>query len=346
MCHLRSGFFLAAICGVLTNVSVTANAQSPEEFYRGKTVSLIVSSEPGGGYDATARITAKTLPKYIPGNPNVVVRNMPGAGGIRAPNYVYSIAEKDGTVIALMQNTIPFEPIVGNKAATFDPTKLLWLGSPNVETGVLLVMPSAGVKSLEELKSKEITIGVPSVASTPAYNARLLIKVLGLKLRIVPGYPGSTAALLAMERGEIDSFPNFYNSTMSSRPDWIKSGQVLVLAQWGPFKENGIANVPFLLDVVKDPEKLALLHVSSASYSLGRPFMMPPGVPQDRFEAMRKAMFATFNDSGFADDAKKIGFSDLAPQTGEQIEKVLRDVYAAPPGVIEQLKMIATGEGM
>lgn len=323
-----------------------ANALTVEEFYRGRTVSLIVSSEPGGGYDATARITAKTLPKHLPGNPNIVVRNMPGAGGIRAPSYVYAIAERDGTVLALMQNTIPFEPLVGNKAATFNSTKLLWLGSPNVEQGVLMVWPTAGVKSLDDLRTKEITIGVPSVSSTPAYNSRLLIKVLGLKLKIVPGYPSSTAALLAMEKGEVDSFPNFYNSMMQSRPNWLKEGKVLVLAQWGPYKEKAIADVPFLPEIVKDPEKLALLNVASASYALGRPFMMPPGVPADRFLAMRKAVFATFNDPAFVEDARKIGFSDLAPQTGEQIEKVVRDVYAAPASVVEQLKMIATGEGM
>lgn len=331
---------------VMVCCATSLSAQSVEEFYRGRSVTLIVSSEPGGGYDATARIVARHMPKHLAGAPNIVVQNMPGAGGIRAPNFVYSVSPKDGSVFALMQNTIPFEPLVGNKAATFDATKLLWLGSPNVEQGVLMVWHTAPVKTLEDLLKTEITIGVPAASSTPAYNSRLLIRVLGAKLRIVPGYPSSNAALLAMEKGEVESFPNFYNSMMQSRPTWLKEGKIRVLAQWGPYKEKAIADVPYLPEVVKDPQKLTLLNVASASYALGRPFMMPPGVPQDRFEAMRKAMFATFNDPAFADEARKIGFSDLNPQTGEQIEKVVREVYAAPQSVIDQLKSIATGEGM
>ncbi len=320
------------------------HAQTVEEFYRGKTVSLIVSSDVGGGYDGLARITVRTLAKHLPGNPTLVVRNMPGAGGIRAPNFVYTVAERDGTVLALMQNTIPFEPLAGNKAAVFDPLKLMWLGSPNVESGVLMVWHTAGVRTIEDLQTKEITIGVPAAASTPAYNSRLLIQVLGAKLKIVPGYPGSNAALLAMERGEVDSYPHFYASMMQARPTWLKEKKINVVAQWGPYKEKEIPDVPFLPEIIKDPDKLALLKASSASFALGRPFMMPPGVPQARFEAMRKAMFATFNDPAFSDDAQKIAFGEITPQTGEQIEKVIREVYASPPHIVEQFKLIATGE--
>ncbi len=325
-------------------LSGVSHAQSPEEFYHGKTVSLIVSSDVGGGYDALSRITARNMIKHVPGQPNIVVRNMPGAGGIRAPNYVYSVAEKDGTVFSLMQNTIPLEPLAGNKAATFDPLKLLWLGSPNVEMGLLMVWHTKGVRTLEQMLATELTVGVPAAASTPAYNTRLLNQVLGAKLKLIPGYPGSNASLLAMEKGEVDAYPHFYTSMMQSRPTWMRDKQIYVVAQWGPYKEKNLPDVPFLPDVVKDPEKLALLNVASASFALGRPFMMPPGVPPERLAVMRKALFATFNDPAFADDAQKISFGDLAPQTGEQIEKIIRDVYASPPHIVEQFRVIATGE--
>lgn len=323
----------------------SAHAQSAEDFYRGKQVSLIVSSEPGGGYDATARITARYLPKHLPGSPTIVVQNMPGAGGIRAPNYVYTVSPKDGSVFALMQNTIPFEPLVGNKAATFDATKLIWLGSPNVETGVLQVWHTTGVKSLDELKTREMLVGVPSVASTPAYNTRLLVAVLGLRLKMVPGYPSSNASLLSMEKGETEAYPNFYNSMMQSRPTWFREGKTPVLAQWGPSKEPALGDVPFLPDIVKDPGKLALLKAASASFALGRPFMMPPGVPEYRYRAMRTALLATFRDPAFVEDAKKIGFAELSPQSGEDIEKVVREAYASPPEIVEQLKQLGGGEG-
>ena len=331
--------------GLLAIAPPMASAQSVEEFYRGKTISLIVSSDVGGGYDALSRITAPVLSKHLPGNPTVVVRNMPGAGGIRAPNYVYSVAEKDGSVLALMQNTIPLEPLAGNKAATFDPLKLLWLGSPNVEMGVLMVWHTKGVRTIDELLAKELTVGVPAANSTPAYNTRLLIQALGAKLKIISGYPSSNASLLAMEKGEIDAYPHFYTSMMQSRPTWVRDKQVYVVAQWGPYKERNLPDVPFLPEVIKDPDKLKLLEVSSASFALGRPFMMPPGVPPDRLAAMRKAMFAAFNDPAFASDAQKISFGDLAPQTGEQIEKIIRDVYASPPHIVEQFRLIAMGDG-
>ncbi len=332
------------VYSVLLIASHAVSAQSVEEFYRGKTVSLIVSSEVGGGYDALARITIRTLPKHIPGQPSVVVRNMPGAGGIRAPNFVYSVAEKDGTVFSLMQNTIPLEPLAGNKAATFDPLKILWLGSPNVEMGVLMVWHTKNIRTLDELLSRELTVGVPAASSTPAYNTRLLINVLGAKLKIIPGYPSSNASLLAMEKGEIDAYPHFYTSMMQSRPTWMRDKQIYVVAQWGPYKEKNLPDVPFLPEIIKDPDKLALLNVASASFALGRPFMMPPGVPADRLDAMRKSLFATFNDPAFAEDATKINFGDLSPQTGEQIEKIIRDVYASPPHVVDQFRLIAIGD--
>lgn len=337
------GFLCAAVLCLSASHTM---AQGVEDFYRGRTMTLIVSSEAGGGYDATARITARHLPKYMPGAPHVVVQNMPGAGGIRAPNFVYNVSEKDGTVFALMQNTIPFEPMIGNKAATFDPLKLLWLGSPNYETGVLVVWRAARARTLADLRNIEITAGVPAIASTPAFNTRLLNKALGLKLKVIPGYPGSTAALLAMEKGEVDAFANFHNSQVQSRPTWVKEGKADVLVQWGPHREPALKDVPYLPDLVKDPDQKALVQAASASLALGRPFMMPPGVPQARFEAARKALFATFNDPAFAAEAHKIGFTDLAPQTGEQIEKVVREAYAAPPHIIAQLRAIATGEGM
>lgn len=324
----------------------SAHGQSVAEFYKGRQVSLIVSSSPGGGYDATARLVARHLPKHLAGAPNVVVKNMPGAGGILAPNFVHAKGERDGSLLALMQNTIPFEPLFGNKRATFDALKLNWLGSPNYETGVLMVWHEAKPRSIDDLRQQEITIAVPAHASTPAFNTRMLIHLLGLKLKIVPGYGSATASVMAMEKGEVDSFANFYNSVIQARPTWIKEKKTFLLLQWGPHKEKSIASVPYLPELLKDPAQLALARAGSASLALGRPFMMPPGVPADRVQAMRQAMFATFNDPEFVKDAHKIGFTDLAPQTGEQIERIIREVYASPPEVIKGLQMFASGDGM
>jgi len=335
-----------AVCAIPVITSIQAQAQTPEDFYKGRQISLIVSSEPGGGYDATARLVARHMPKYLPAGASVVVKNMPGAGGILAPNFVYARGERDGSLFALMQNTIPFEPLIGNKQATFDPLKLLWLGSPNYETGVLMVWHQAKPRSIADLRTTEIAAAVPAHASTPAFNTRMLTHLLGLKLRIVPGYRSATASVVAMEKGEVDAFANFYNSLQQSRPSWLPEKKTFLIVQWGPKKENSIADVPYLPDLLTDPHQKALAHAASASLALGRPFMMPPDVPNDRFVYLRAAMAKSFNDPEFARDAGKIGFADLAPQTGEQIEKIVRDVYASSPEVIKGLRMFATGEGM
>ena len=197
---LRRGLFGALKIAAIVSLSPSANAQDIANFYQGKTVSLIVSSAPGGGYDATARLAARHLGRHIPGNPTIAVQNMPGAGGIRAANHIYNIAAKDGSVISLMQNTVPFDPLLGNKAAAFDATRINWLGSPNVEIALLMVWHSSGVKTLEDLRRKEITAGVAGIASNQAQLTRLLIKVADLKLKLVQGYPGANETLLAMER--------------------------------------------------------------------------------------------------------------------------------------------------
>lgn len=326
--------------------ALPAMAQSPEQFYKGKTINIVVSSAPGGGYDRIARIVGAHLPKHVPGNPKAVVRNMPGAGGIIAPNFLYAKGDRDGTMIGLMQNTIPFEPLAGNNKATFKPTEFGWLGSPTVETGVMMIYHTSKVRSIEDARKITVNSGVPALASTPAFNSRLLIKTLGLKLKIIPGFRSSTAALLAMEQGEVDGFANFYSSMMGSRPTWLREKKTFVIVQWGPVKEKKLPEVPYLPEIVKDPADLALVKLASAPLALGRPFMMPPGVPKDRLEAMRRAFVAVFKDPEFARDAAKAGYTELSPQTGEQMEKVIREAYASPAPVVDALKVLATGKGM
>ncbi len=340
------GKILTGFVGLCAMAAMPAMGQSPEQFYKGKTITIVVSSAPGGGYDRIARIVGAHLPKYVPGNPKAVIKNMPGAGGIIAPNFVYAKGDRDGTMIGLMQNTIPFEPLAGNKKATFKPTEFGWLGSPTIETGVMMIYHTSKVRSIDDARKITVNSGVPALASTPAFNSRLLMKTLGLKLKIIPGFRSSTAALLAMEQGEVDGFANFYSSMMGSRPTWLKEKKTFVIVQWGPEKEKGLPGVPYLPEIVKDPADLALVKLASAPLALGRPFMMPPGVPKDRLDVMRKAFVGVFKDAEFAKDAAKAGYDDLSPQTGEQMEKVIREAYASPPAVVEALKVLATGKGM
>ncbi len=196
-------------------------ALAQTDFYRGKTITLVVSSSAGGGYDIMARTIARYLGKHIPGNPRVMVTNMPGAGGIVAMNYLYRSAPKDGTYIAGVQNNLPFEPLLGTREAMYDPTKFNWLGSPSIEVGLIAVWKSVPVNTVEDLKQREIAVGSSGANSTPSFYARLLNETLKTKMKIVVGYPGQNEVYLAMERREVDGFPSlFYNTLNATRPNW------------------------------------------------------------------------------------------------------------------------------
>jgi tripartite-type tricarboxylate transporter receptor subunit TctC len=340
---IRSFFVACLLTGVAAAPQVTLAQVSPAEFYKSHPIQIIVPSSAGGGYDAIARTVQRHLGNYIPGNPTIIINNMPGAGGIRAANYLYSVAEKDGSIIGVMQNSIPFEPLVGNAQAAFDPRKFGWLGSPNYETGVLMVWHQAAATTIEELRKTEITVGVEAIASNPAFSARLVMQTVGLKMRLIPGYPGSAPVLLAMEKGEVDAFPNFYNSAMQTRPDWIRDKKTLLVVQWGPHREKNMPDVPYIPDIVTDPDKLALERAGSASLALGRPFHAPPGIPADRLAVLREAMMATFKDPAFIEETGKMGFGELAPQSGADLERIINNLYASSPQVIEQLKKIVIG---
>src|SRR5262245_21141670 len=254
--HLPFGLLAA---GILLSTS-PALAQTPSEFYRGKTVTMIVSSASGGAYDALSRVLAVRLCRHIPGNQPVIVRNMAGAGGIVATNHLYSLPAKDGTVVGGVQNNTPFEPLLGTKAATYDPLKFNWLGTPSYEVAIASVWHTTPVNSWQDTRTREITMGSSGVNSTPSFYGRLLIDTLGMKMKIIVGYESQTHAFLAMERGEIDGYPSvFYNSLMSTRPTWHRDKQVKLLVQMGLEKEPAIPEVPYALDLVsKEDDKLLL----------------------------------------------------------------------------------------
>ena len=222
------------------------------DFYRGKTISMVVGSSAGGGYDALARVVARYLGKHIPGNPSVIVRNMPGAGGIVATSFIANVAPRDGLTIGCVLANTPFEPLLGTKEATYDATKLTWLGTPSVETGLLAVWYTSKIKTLDDAKKMQMTAGVTGANSEPALYARLLDQLLGLKIKIIPGFPGQNDAYLAMERGELDTVGTIlWSSLTSTKPDWIRDKKIRILLQYGPEKEAALPDVPYGPDLVE-----------------------------------------------------------------------------------------------
>lgn len=338
-----SGLFCAlSICLAASFLPRPARAQSAQEFFKGKTLTLVISSSPGGGYDTLGRMVAKHLKDHIPVNSSIIVRNMPGAGGIVATNYLYNAAPKDGTVIGLVQNNTPFEPLMGTKQAEYVASKFNWLGSPSVETGVLTVWRTAAVNSITDAEKHTVTVGAPGARSTPSFYARLLNATLGTKLKIIVGYPGEAESALAMQRGEIDGYLYFYSSLMATHAAWVKDGSVKLLLQYGQYKEPSLGSVPFASDLVKTAEDKLLLQAGFAAISVGRPFVAPPGVPSDRVAALRTALAATFADPRFVAEAKAVRLEVNRPRTGAQLAESIAAAYRTPSAILDKLRRLYT----
>jgi tripartite-type tricarboxylate transporter receptor subunit TctC len=325
----------------LLGLGAPAQAQSIADFYKGKTVTIVVSTSTGGGYDAMARAIARHIGKHLPGNPTFVIRNMPGAGGITAVNWLFNAAEKDGTVLGLVQNGTPLEPLFGTKEARYDATKFNWLGTPSFEVSMVLLWHTVPVNSLAELKTKETNMGASGANSTPAFYTRLLNATLGTKMKLINGYPGQNDAFLAMERGELDGYPSvFYSALTSTRPNWLRDKQAKAVVQYGPERLKELPDVPFATDLLTNEDDKLLMQAASAPQALGRPLVMPPAVPADRVAAMRKALADTFTDKEFQADAEKIGLIVNAPKTGEELQEVIAKAYATPSRVVERLQKL------
>jgi tripartite-type tricarboxylate transporter receptor subunit TctC len=266
---------------------------------------------------------------------------MPGAGGIAAANHIDAIAPKDGTVIAAIQNTVPFEPFYGNKAALFDATKLNWLGTPTTEVGMYIVWHASKIKSLRDAQTTEMIAGGAGAASTPAFDGRIFNQILQLKARLVTGYPGQNEILLAMENGEVEAMPSpFWSSLKVQRPKWLPEGTIRVLFQYGAAPHPELKGVPFARDLLSNEADKILLTAAVASLGLGRPYAAPPGLPAERLAALREAMMATFNDPQFLADCERQRLECVDHHTGSDLEAQIKQAYGIPDDIRKRLVAI------
>ena len=286
---------LAGTVGLAVGLGGSARGETVDEFYKGKVVTMLVSADAGTGYDISARTIARHLSEHLPGAPNVIVRNMAGAGGMTATNYLYNVAPTDGLTIGLIQATVPFEPLYGNKQAAFDSIKFNWLGTPGQETSTLFVWHTVPVDSLADARRRGLTLGATGGASTPAFYARVLTALFGIPINLIVGYKSQNEALLAMERGENDGYPSsYYSSIKATHSDWLADKKLKFLLQYGSKPNLEIADVPFALDIISNEDDKRLMAIAAAPLSLGRPVLAPPNVPADRLAALRLALEATF----------------------------------------------------
>jgi tripartite-type tricarboxylate transporter receptor subunit TctC len=330
---------LAFLALLAIGPTAALSQQSVEDFYRGKKIDLIIGYSPGGTYDLYARLVARHLGNYLPGKPVIVPRNMPGAGSRAAANWVYNIAPKDGTVLATADQSLSLQQAVGDKRITFDTRKFIYIGNPNIENNTTATWYTSGIKTLEDAKKREVTMGATG-GSTSSQYPKAMNALLGTKFKIILGYPGGNDINLAMERGEVDGRgSNSWTSWKTTRPDWIAEKKINILVQIGLKKAPDLPDVPLLMDLGKNDEDRQLLRLLSASTNVGRPVFTTPDVPAERVAALRKAFDTMVHDPAFLAEAKREKF-DVDPASGEELQKIVAEIVAAPMAQGERLRQI------
>ena len=313
--------------------------QSVEDFYRGKKIDLIIGYSSGGTYDLYARLVARHLGHYIPGNPLIVPRNMPGAGSRAAATWVFGIAPRDGTVLAAVDQSLSLQQAAGDKRIQFDTTKFVYIGNPASENNTTAAWAASGIKTIEDAKRREVTVGATG-GSTSSQYPKAMNALLGTKFRIILGYPGGNDINIALERGEVEvRGSNSWQSWKKIRAHWLAEQKINILVQIGLKKAADLPDVPLLMDLAANDEDRALLRWLSASTYIGRPIFTTPDAPPERVKALRAAFDAMVRDSAFLEQAKKENF-DIDPVSGEDLQKLIAEIVAMPPAQGERLKKI------
>ena len=325
---------LSAIVLVVAS-SNAASAQTPAEFFKGKTISLQIGFGVGGEDDLWARTIARHISNHIPGNPAVVTQNVPGSGGLLVANRIYNVAPKDGTVIGLMNRGIPFEPLLGGQGTQFDALKFNYLGSPGRDTTVCAARKDAAVKTMADLASKELIVGGTGSGADTAIYPQILSALIGLKFKLVNGYKGSHDIQLAMERNEVQGICLAFDSL--SRGTLARQGQINVLLQAALSPDPRIKDVPMALESAHSPDERKALELFFARAAIGRPFVAPPGMPDDRLAALRQAFDATLADPAFLDDATKQKLN-VVPVTARQMTDIITHAYETPLPVVQRTR--------
>ena len=311
------------------------------EFWRGKTVTVIAPTGPGGGYDAYTRMVARHIGKHIPGKPAVVVQNMPGAGGMIAANHITNVAPKDGTVFALFDRAIPTAPLLYGDAskALFDPLKLAWLGSLAREAGMGVVSTRAPAQTIEEARKTELFFGSTGSENDAATYVRLFNELFGTRIKVIPTYKAQPEIFLAIERGELHGlFVTGYSANARTYvEDQIAKGQMKLMVQMTLQKDPALPDVPGVMDYVTKAEDRQVIELLLSRLSLGRPFIAPPDLPPERLAALRAAFDKLLQDAEFLADAQKSGLP-VQPIAAREAEDILRRLYQYPQNIVERTR--------
>ncbi len=330
----------AALIAVVAPAAIVLG-DSIEDFYKGRAMDLYIGYSTGGAYDLYARSIGRYLGHHIAGNPTLVPKNMEGAGSLRLANFLYRVAPHDGSTLGTIGRGIPFDPLLIGQGDAFDAQKFSWIGSANNEVSVCVAMKDSGITKFEDLFTKDLTVGGTGTSADTDQFPRVLNGVLGTHFKIVEGYPGGNDVLLAMERGEVKGRCGWsWSSVKTTRKEWLEDKRMIVLVQLSLTKHPEMPDVPLITDFAKTDEQRAILKLMFARNVMGRPYLAPPNLPADRLATLRKAFMDTMTDKEFLTEADKTQL-EINPVSGEDVEKLVKEVYATPAGIIAKAKAAA-----
>jgi tripartite-type tricarboxylate transporter receptor subunit TctC len=317
-----------------------AAAESVADFYKERTITFLVGFGPGGGYDVSGRLLVRHLGRHIPGNPSIIVKNMPGAASMLMTNYLYNVAPRDGTVIGMPARNLVIEPLLGNPQARFDSTRFSWLGSMTREVSLCFTWSKSGISTLDDAKKREVLVGATGKFSDSYLYPLLLNSVFGTRFKPIVGYQDAPAIGIAMERGELDGMCSFtYSSIQSARPRWISDGLINILAQLtiNPLKE--LPQARSVMEMTDDPSAKQAFELVFSNQEMGRPIAGPPGLPADRLAALRTAFDKTMTDPQFQEDAAR-NHIDISSIDGSAVDQLVGRIHAMPKKAIERILAI------
>ena len=326
-------------CAALLAPDASASAQGVEQFYRGKTINFVIGNAAAGAPDVYARLVARHIGNYIPGNPKVIARNMPGAGGLVAANHVFNVAPQDGTTLGLMAPTLPLEETLGVAAAKYRASQFNWIGRLATNPNITFINNTSPVKNIKDAFDKVAILGATARSSTNAIYPFVLNNVLGTKFKIVTGYEGTAAVMLAIERGEVEGLSATYDGLKAQREEWLKTKKVNIVVQYLLRRHPELPDVPTSAEVAGTPEQAMILRTVSSASEIGKFVLTTPEVPADRVVALRRAFDAMVKDPDFLAEAIKLRV-EIDPLTGVELQKIVSETQSIPADVIEKVKAI------
>jgi tripartite-type tricarboxylate transporter receptor subunit TctC len=338
----------AAVVGVAAlglGFGYGAAADPVADFYKGKQISWILSADAGGGYSSYANAFASHFSDHIPGKPKIIVQNMPGAGGIKAMNYLMSVAPKDGTTIGLVHSSVPFAPLYGISGASFDPRQMHWIGSINSAIGICVAWHTGQIKTWQDLLDKSYIVGTSGAGSQMETLPAMLNKLFDTKIKIISGYKGGNEVFLAMERGEVDGrCGGLVSSINSTRPDWFAEKKVVVPVVFAIERSPIFPDVPAIGELARDARTKQILQLVLSPLAMDRPILAPPGTPADKVAALRAAFHETMQDPAFIAEAQKHQL-EINDVSGEKVAKVIQDAFAFSPDIIKAANEAMSASG-